>query len=145
MTAYDKFGYDEEYGCYTYQGRKDGISLPFRWYRTYIFHSSFASALSERKYRGGAERYDEWDTRQKEKFNERVRVRQRNWEIRDSMYKVRRKEAEAEKLSRDSLRRTLELNDSLKDVAKEKAKAEAGRRASPAVRGKERKRKGKSK
>lgn len=54
------------------------------------------------------------------------------------MYKVRRKEAEAEKLSRDSLRRTLELNDSLKDVAKEKAKAEAGEKGKS-----RRKRKGK--
>ena len=142
MTAYDKFGYDEEYGCYTYQGSKGRHIVPFPVYRTYIFHFVFRFRSIGKKVQGGAERYDEWDTRQKEKFNERVRVRQRNWEIRDSMYKVRRKEAEAEKLSRDSLRRTLELNDSLKDVAKEKAKAEAGRRASPAVRGKERKTEG---
>lgn len=29
MTAYDKFGYDEEYGCYTYQGSKGRHIVPF--------------------------------------------------------------------------------------------------------------------
>lgn len=52
MTAYDKFGYDEEYGCYTYQGSKGRHIVPFPVVQTYIFHSSFASALSERRYRG---------------------------------------------------------------------------------------------
>ena len=138
MTAYDKFGYDEEYGCYTYQGSKGRHIVPFPVVQDVHLSFVFRFRSIGKKVQGGAERYDEWDTRQKEKFNERVRVRQRNWEIRDSMYKVRRKEAEAEKLSRDSLRRTLELNDSLKDVAKEKAKAEAGEKGKS-----RRKRKGK--
>ena len=138
MTAYYKFGYDEEYGCYTYQGSKGRHIVPFPVVQDIHLSFVFRFRSIGKKVQGGAERYDEWDTRQKEKRNERLRVRQRNWEIRDSMYKGRRKEAEAEKFSRDSLRRTLELNDSLEDVAKEKAKAEAGEKGKS-----RRKRKGK--
>ena len=144
MTAYDKFGYDEEYGCYTYQGSKGRHIVPFPVVQDIHLSFVFRFRSIGKKVQGGAERYDEWDTRQKEKRNERSRVRQRNWEIRDSMYKVRRKEAEAEKFSRDSLRRTLELNDSLEDVAKEKAKAEEKAEAEAGEKGKSRrKRKGK--
>lgn len=144
MTAYDKFGYDEEYGCYTYQGSKGRHIVPFPVVQDIHLSFVFRFRSIGKKVQGGAERYDEWDTRQKEKRNERSRVRQRNWEIRDSMYKVRRKEAEAEKFSRDSLRRTLELNDSLEDVAKEKAKAEEKAKSEAGEKGKSRrKRKGK--
>ena len=109
MTAYDKFGYDEEYGCYTYQGSKGRHIVPFPVVQDIHLSFVFRFRSIGKKVQGGAERYDEWDTRQRKKRNERSRVRQRNWEIHDSMYKVRRKEAEAEKFSRDSLRRTLEL------------------------------------
>lgn len=144
MTAYDKFGYDEEYGCYTYQGSKGRHIVPFPVVQDIHLSFVFRFRSIGKKVQGGAERYDEWDTRQKEKRNERSRVRQRNWEIRDSMYKVHRKEAEAENFSRDSLRRTLELNDSLEDVAKEKVKAEEKAKAEAGEKGKSRrKRKGK--
>lgn len=144
MTAYDKFGYDEEYGCYTYQGSEGRHFVPFPVVQDIHLSFVFRFRSIGKKVQGGAERYDEWDTRQKEKRNERGNIRRRNWEIRDSMYKVRRKEAEAEKFSRDSLRRALELNDSLEDVAKEKAKAEEKAKTEAGEKGKSRrKRKGK--
>lgn len=78
MTAYDKFGYDEEYGCYTYQGSKGRHIVPFPVVQDIHLSFVFRFRSIGKKVQGGAERYDEWDTRQKEKRNERSRVRQRN-------------------------------------------------------------------
>ncbi len=124
LTEYDEFGYDEEFGCHTYQGSKGWHVVPFPVVQDVHLSFVFRFRSIGKKVQGGAERYDEWDNRQIEKFNERSRIRRRNWEIRDSMYKVRRGEAKAEKISRDSLRSARNLKDSLENAAKKKAKAE---------------------
>ena len=126
MTAYDKFGYDEEFGCYTYQGSKGWHIVPFPVVQDIHLSFVFRFRSIGKKVQGGAERYDEWDMRQQEKYNKRLRIQQRNWEMSDSAKKARDKEKEAENFSRDSLRRALKMNDSLKNATKEKAKAEVG-------------------
>lgn len=65
MTAYDKFGYDEEYGCYTYQGSKGRHIVPFPVVQDIHLSFVFRFRSIGKKVQGGAERYDEWDTRQK--------------------------------------------------------------------------------
>ena len=122
MTAYDEFGYDEEYGCYTYKGTRGRHFVPYPVVQDIHLTFIFRFRSISKKVQGGAERYSEWDTRQSEKRAERTRVRQRNWQLRDSMRTVSRKARELEELHRDSVRKALQVADSLKDLARQKEK-----------------------
>lgn len=122
MTAYDEFGYDEEYGCYTYKGTRGRHFVPYPVVQDIHLTFIFRFRSISKKVQGGAERYSEWDTRQSEKRAERTRVRQRNWQLRDSMRAVSRKARELEELHRDSVRKALQVADSLKDLARQKEK-----------------------
>ena len=122
MAAYDEFGYDEEYGCYTYKGTKGRHFLPYPVLQEARVSFVFRFRSIGKKVQGGAERYNEWDTRQLEKRAERMRKVQHNDSVSlaDSVYKAALRAAEEQ--HRDSVRQARKLQDSLDDLAREQEK-----------------------
>lgn len=122
MAAYDEFGYDEEYGCYTYKGTKGRHFLPYPVLQEARVSFVFRFRSISKKVQGGAERYDKWDTRQLEKRAERMRKIQHNDSVSlaDSVYKAALRAAEEQ--HRDSVRQARKLQDSLDDLAREQEK-----------------------
>lgn len=122
LTAYDKFGYDEEFGCYTFQGRKERHFVPYPVIQDIHLSFVFRFRTIGKKVQGGDLRYQKWDEMQEEKLQKRTEILQRNWAIRDSMYKVRQAADKAEEFTRDSLRKAKAFNDSIMQLKKEQAK-----------------------
>ena len=141
MAAYDEFGYDEEYGCYTYKGTKGRHFLPYPVLQEARVSFVFRFRSIGKKVQGGAERYNEWDTRQLEKRAERMRKIQHNDSVSlaDSVYKAALRAAEEQ--HRDSVRQARKLQDSLDDLAREQEKALKKQKAEAVKAGKKSRRK----
>lgn len=118
-VAYDSFKYNEEFGCYVYSGPEKRHFVPYPVLQEIRLAFVFRFRSIGRKVKGGAERYQTWRLKQQTLRAERERIRGRNWEMRDSMLKVRHQEKVYEQEHKDSLRRVQILNDSLESLTKE--------------------------
>ena len=129
MMAYDKFGYEEETGCYVFEGKESRHFLPYPMVQEISVGLVFRLHSIKDKVLGGAERYERWeDSVYLPRRHRREKKRERNWILRDSTFKVREIERDLEEQKRDSLRNDRAVADSLahalKSLKKEQRKQE---------------------
>ena len=118
MMAYDKFGYEEETGCYVHEQTKSRHFLPYPMVQEISLGLVFRLNSIKHKVQGGADRYEVWNDSVIARRNRREKKRARNWELRDSTFKAVAAERALEKQKRDSLRNDRIMADSLEQALK---------------------------
>lgn len=119
MLAYDKFGYEEETGCYVAGQTKGRHFLPYPMVQEISLGLVFRLRSIKHKVQGGAELYELWeDSVYIPRRFKRERKRARNWELRDSTFKAHELERSMERKKRDSLREDRLRADSMEYVLK---------------------------
>lgn len=126
MTEYDMFRYEEETACYVYQGTKGRHFVPYPVIQDVHVSFIFRFQSISKKVQGGAERYEKWENEVYDvKRTKREKIRQRNWDIRDSMYQVRRVQLKRDSLHNDSIKQKYREKQQLDSIQREAKKAEA--------------------
>lgn len=137
MTQYDEFSYEEETGCYAYEGTRSRHIVPYPVIQDLHVSLIFRFRSIGKKVKGGFERYEKWynEVYEKKKYI-RDTTRNSNWYKAYGARMAKLKEQERDSLHNDSIKqkfREKQQLDSIQDAAKDaqmKKMKEAARKAS---------------